>query len=95
LAIAARPNSGAASGAAGKRSLAVIIARLLNWALLLVLTAAATIWLRAAIDPYLPPGEWHGFLTGMFLFALWPLLVWSLRGLARFDPAKPYASWWW
>jgi hypothetical protein len=41
--------------------------RLFNCALLLMLTCAATIWLRITIEPYLPSGEWHGMLTGLFL----------------------------
>jgi hypothetical protein len=70
--------------------------RLLNCALLLMLTGAATIWLRIAIEPYLPPGEWHAMLTGLFLCVLWPALAWSLRSLARVDLADPCSMlWWW
>jgi hypothetical protein len=70
--------------------------RLFNCALLLMLTCAATIWLRIAIEPYLPPGEWHGMLTALFLCVLWPALAWSLRSLARVDLADPCSMlWWW
>jgi hypothetical protein len=70
--------------------------RLFNCALLLMLTCAATIWLRITIEPYLPPGEWHGMLTGLFLCVLWPALTWSLRSLARVNLADPCSMpWWW
>jgi len=70
--------------------------RLFNCALLVMLTGATTVWLRITIEPYLPPGEWHGMLTGLFLCVLWPGLAWSLRSLARVDPTDPCSmSWWW
>jgi hypothetical protein len=70
--------------------------RLFNCALLLMLTCAATIWLRITIEPYLPSGEWHGMLTGLFLCVLWPALAWSLRSLARVNLADPCSMpWWW
>ena len=56
--------------------------RLFNCALLLMLTCAATIWLRIAIEPYLPPGEWHGMLTGLFLCVLWPVYFAAAPSLA-------------
>ena len=69
----------------------IAIMRLFNWVVLLVLTGAATIWLRMVIEPCLPPGEWHALLTGLFICVLWPALVWSLRSLTRIDPADPYS----
>jgi hypothetical protein len=70
--------------------------RLANCAMLLLLTGAATIWLRVVIEPYLPPGEWHVMLTALFIVVLWPVLAWSLRSLARVDLSNPYSMlWWW
>jgi hypothetical protein len=70
--------------------------RLLNCVLLLILTGATTMWLRTIIEPYLPPGEWHAMLTGLFICVLWPGLTWSLRSLARVDLADPDSVlWWW
>jgi succinate dehydrogenase hydrophobic anchor subunit len=64
--------------------------------LLLLLTGVATIWLRVAIEPYLPPGEWHAMLSALFIFVLWPLLAWSLRSLVRVDLTNPCSMlWWW
>jgi hypothetical protein len=70
--------------------------RFLNCATLLLLTGTATVWLRVAIEPYLPPGQWHVMLNYVFIFGLWPTLAWSLRSMARIDPADPYSMlWWW
>jgi hypothetical protein len=74
----------------------VTFTRWVNCALLLLLTGAATIWLRLALEPWLPPGQWHAMLTALFILVLWPSLAWSLRSLLRIDPANPYAMlWWW
>jgi hypothetical protein len=78
------------------RRVVITFMRLANCALLLLLTGAATIWVRVTIEPYLPPGEWHAMLTAIFILVLWPSLAWSLRSLARIDPANPYSMlWWW
>lgn len=71
-----------------------VFMRIFNCALLLILTGATTMWLRITIEPLLPSGNWHGMLTGLFLCVLWPVLAWSLRSLARFDPADPYRMPW-
>jgi hypothetical protein len=74
----------------------ITFTRWANCALLLLLTGAATIWLRVALEPWLPPGEWHAMLTALFILVLWPSVAWSLRSLARIDPANPYSMlWWW
>lgn len=67
---------------------------LLDWVLKLVPTLVATIWLRFAIEPHLPPGEWHAMLTALFLCVLWPLSVWLLRS-ARLLEASDLYTWWW
>ena len=70
--------------------------RLVHGALLLLITAAATVWLRLAIEPWLPPGECQEKLTFLFAIVLWPQLAWSLRSLTRIDPADPCSMlWWW
>jgi hypothetical protein len=71
-----------------------VLMRILNCALLLMLTGATTMWLRITIEPSLPLGHWHGVLNGLFLCVLWPALAWSLRSLVRFDPADPYRMLW-
>jgi hypothetical protein len=71
-----------------------VLMRIFNCALLLMLTGATTMWLRITIEPSLPPGNWHSMVTGLFLCVLWPALAWSLRSLARFDPADPYRMLW-
>jgi hypothetical protein len=70
-----------------------VLMRIFNCALLLMLTGAMAMWLRITIEPSLPSGNWHGVLTGLFL-CVWPALAWSLRSLARFDPADPYRMLW-
>ena len=71
-----------------------VLMRIFNCALLSMLTGATTMWLRITIEPSLPSGSWHGVLTALFLCVLWPALAWSLRSLARFDPADPYRMLW-
>jgi hypothetical protein len=68
---------------------------LLDWVFRLVLTAVVVIWLRFAIEPYLPVGEWHAMLTGLFLCVLWPLSVWSLRSVRLIEASDLYTLWWW
>jgi hypothetical protein len=68
---------------------------LLDWALKLVLTLVAIIWLRSAIEPYLPPGEWHAMLTGLFICVLWPLSVWLLRSVQVLETTDLFTLWWW
>jgi hypothetical protein len=70
--------------------------RVLNGAILLLVTGATTIWLRIAIEPCLPQGQWHAMLMFFFIFVLWPALAWSLRSMARIDLSDPYSMlWWW
>jgi hypothetical protein len=56
--------------------------RWIGWAALMVLTGVVTAWLRGQIDPLIPPGEWHGLLSGLFVVAVWPSLTWLLRSFA-------------
>ncbi len=37
--------------------------RVLGWALLMLFTGLATAWLRGLVDPLLPAGHWHGWLS--------------------------------
>ena len=53
--------------------------RLLGWALLMLFTGLATMWLRGVVDPLLPADDWHGMLSGLFVAVTWPSLTWSLR----------------
>ena len=39
--------------------------RLLGWALLMLFTGLATMWLRGVVDPLLPADDWHGMLSGL------------------------------
>jgi hypothetical protein len=71
-----------------------VLMRIFNCALLLMLTGATTMWLRITIELSLPSGSWHSMVTGLFVCVLWPALAWSLRSLARFDPADPYRMLW-
>ncbi len=73
----------------------ITITRLMNCALLLVLTGIATVWLRVTIEPWLPTGDWHAMLTALFVLVLWPAFAWSLRSLARVDITNPYSMMWW
>ena len=59
-----------------------MLKRMIGWTMLMVLTGVATARLRGVVDPAIPPGEWHGVLSGLFVVVTWPLLAWSLRALA-------------
>lgn len=59
-----------------------MLKRPIGWTMLMVLTGVATAWLRGVVDPAIPPGEWHGALSGLFVVVTWPSLAWSLRALA-------------
>jgi hypothetical protein len=55
----------------------------LVWAALMVSTGIATAVLRRLADPFIPAGDWHTLLAGLFVVVVWPALVWSLRPLVR------------
>jgi hypothetical protein len=59
-----------------------MLKRSIGWAMLMVLTGVATAWLRGAIDPVIPPGDWHGLLSALFVVVVWPALTRSLRAFA-------------
>jgi hypothetical protein len=58
--------------------------RWIGWTALMVFTGLATAWLRSQIDPVIPPGDWHGLFSGLFVVVVWPSLTWLLRSFARF-----------
>jgi hypothetical protein len=35
-------------------------------------------------DPVIPPGNWHGLFSGLFVVVVWPSLTWLLRSFAWF-----------
>jgi len=49
----------------------------------MVTTGLPTAYLRGCADPLIPPGAWHGLLSGMFVVIVWPSLAWLLRTFAR------------
>jgi hypothetical protein len=55
----------------------------LVWAALMVSTGIVTAVLRHLADPFIPAGDWHALLSGLFVVVVWPALVWSLRPLLR------------
>jgi hypothetical protein len=55
----------------------------LVWAALMVSTGIATAALRRLADPFIPAGDWHALLSGLFVVIVWPALAWSLRPLLK------------
>jgi hypothetical protein len=55
----------------------------LLWAALMASTGVATAFLRGLADPYIPAGNWHRLLSGLFVIVVWPALMWSLRPLLK------------
>jgi formate hydrogenlyase subunit 3/multisubunit Na+/H+ antiporter MnhD subunit len=55
----------------------------LVWAALMISTGLATAFLHALADPYIPAGDWHTLLSGLFVIVCWPALVWALRPLVK------------
>ena len=52
-----------------------MLKRMIGWTMLMVLTGVATARLRGVVDPAIPPGEWHGVLSGLFVVVTcrcWP-----------------------
>jgi hypothetical protein len=70
------------------------VMRLLGWALLMLFTGLATMWLRGVVDPLLPADDWHGMLSGLFVAVTWPFLTWSLRGFASHHLAELFSLPW-
>jgi hypothetical protein len=54
-----------------------------GWTALLVLAGVVTACLRRDAEPLLPPGQWHGLLSGWFVVAVWASRTWLLRWFAR------------
>jgi hypothetical protein len=69
--------------------------QILNWVMRTAAPAIALIFLRVAMEPYLPTGHWHDFITGIFICVLWPASVWSLRAVTMIEPVDLYTLWWW
>ena len=57
--------------------------RWIGWTALMLLTGMVTAYLHSHLDPPIPPGEWHGLLSGLFVVAVWPSLTWLLRSFAK------------
>jgi hypothetical protein len=55
----------------------------LVWAALMISTGLATAFLRALAEPYIPAGDWHPLLSGLFVIVCWPGLVWLLRPFVK------------
>jgi hypothetical protein len=55
----------------------------LVWAALMISTGLATAFLQALADPYIPGGDWHALLSGLFVIVCWPTLAWSLSLLVK------------
>ena len=73
-----------------------MLERWFGWALLMVLTGLATVWLWGAIEPVIPPGDWHARLSVIFVVVTWPALTWSLRAFASHHLLDLFsAPWWW
>ena len=68
--------------------------RLLGWALLMLFTGLATMWLRGVVDPLLPADDWHGTPSGLFVAVTWPSLTWSLCGFASHHLAELFSLPW-
>jgi|SRR4030081_2048339 hypothetical protein len=62
-----------------KALIEIMIKRWFGWSLLMLFTGLATAWLRGVADPWIPAGDWHGLLSGLFVVVVWPSLAWSLR----------------
>jgi hypothetical protein len=58
--------------------------RWIGWAVVMLLTGLMTAWLCRQLDPVIPPGQWHGLLSGLFVVVAWPSLAWLLRSFARY-----------
>ena len=67
-----------------------MLKRIIGWTMLMVLTGVATARLRGVVDPAIPPGEWHGVLSGLFVVVTWPSLTWSLHAFASHLPTPPW-----
>jgi hypothetical protein len=63
-------------------AVSVMFKRFFGWALLMLFTGLGTVWLRGLVDPFIPAGDWHALLSGLFVVVVWPTLTWSLRALA-------------
>jgi hypothetical protein len=55
----------------------------IGWTALMALTGLATAWLHGYADPLIPPGEWHGSLSGLFIVVIWPSLMWLLWSMVN------------
>jgi hypothetical protein len=55
----------------------------LVWAALMISTGLATAFLRGLVDPYIPAGDWHALLSGLFVIVCWPALAWALSLLVK------------
>jgi hypothetical protein len=53
------------------------------WAGLMALTGIATAWLLDLVSPLIPSGDWHWLISSLFVIAVWPTLMWSLRPLLK------------
>ena len=47
-----------------------------GWAALMLATGLAASYLHRHVDPLLPAGEWHRLLSNLFIFTVWPALMW-------------------
>lgn len=47
-----------------------------GWTACMATTGVLTAVLRGYADPLIPPGEWHGLLSKIFIVIAWPPLAW-------------------
>jgi hypothetical protein len=89
-----RVPSAARSGWFGRNAASAMTNRWTDWAVLMVLSGVATAYLRGYADAFIPAGEWHQWLSGLFVIVVWPSLMWSLQRVFRRYPLGLLSVFW-
>jgi hypothetical protein len=76
-------------------AVAAIIEKAFGWVLLMILIAIVTARLYGVIEPLLPAGDWHAFVSRSFVAVTWSSLTWSLRRFASQYLLGLFSAFWW